>query len=275
MSTFTKTFSVAIAAALIGLAGCTPPAENSAGAGNTPDANAPGANTPEPAGPALTGKIPIVIETSMGTIEAELDADKAPITVKNFVDYANKGFYDGTVFHRVISDFMIQGGGFTEELKEKPNADPIQNEASNGVSNTRGTLAMARTPDPNSATSQFFINVVDNGYRLDPSAEVGAGYAVFGKVTKGMDVVDKIKAVKTTSKPLTQLTPTGEEIQMDSPDVPEEAVIIKSIKVLEAKDGKAESGDPVDAPTDSSGGANAPAAGDTKANAPASGPQAH
>ena len=264
MTTLTKTLSLALAMGLFSLAGCTPPAENAAAPVNAPEANAPAADTPEPSGPALTGKIPIVIETSMGTIEAELDADKAPITVKNFVDYANKGFYDGTVFHRVISDFMIQGGGFTEDLKEKPNSDPIQNEASNGVSNARGTLAMARTPDPNSATSQFFINVVDNAYRLDPSPEVGAGYAVFGKVTKGMDVVDKIKGVKTTSKPLTQVGPGGQEMTMEASDVPEEAVIIKSIKVLEAKDGKAESGDPVDAPS-----------GNAPANTPAAGGQGH
>src|SRR5438128_2540647 len=142
------------------------------------------------------------MDTSMGTIKIELFDDKAPITVKNFLSYVDDKFYDGTIFHRVIgkenskSDFMIQGGGVLPGKKEKKTKDPIKNEAGNGISNTRGTVAMARTDDPDSATAQFFINVADNKF-LDKAGR-NAGYAVFGKVTEGMEVVDKIKAVKTT-----------------------------------------------------------------------------
>ena len=152
-------------------------------------------------------KNPVVImDTSMGRIEIELFKDKAPITVKNFLRYVDDKFYDGTIFHRVMGkentekemDFMIQGGGFKPGMKEKETRDPIKNEASNGVSNKRGTLAMARTNDPDSATAQFFINVADNKF-LDKS-EDSDGYAVFGKVIKGMNVVNKIKAVETGTK---------------------------------------------------------------------------
>jgi cyclophilin family peptidyl-prolyl cis-trans isomerase len=140
----------------------------------------------------------ITIKTSQGEIQAELYADKAPETVKNFLQYAKDGHYNGTIFHRVINGFMIQGGGFTRDFVQKPTRAPVRNEAANGLKNTKGTLAMARTSDIHSATSQFFINVADNGfldYRND-SAQ-GFGYCVFGKVTKGLDVVDKIKAVPT------------------------------------------------------------------------------
>ena len=131
------------------------------------------------------------IETSMGSITVELDDAKAPITVKNFLDYAASGHYDGTIFHRVIDGFMIQGGGFTKAMDQKPTKDPIKNEAANGLTNKRGTIAMARTMVVDSATSQFFINLVDNDF-LDFSSPTpqGFGYAVFGKVTDGMDVVD-------------------------------------------------------------------------------------
>jgi cyclophilin family peptidyl-prolyl cis-trans isomerase len=146
-----------------------------------------------------------------------LDADKAPVTVNNFVNYAKKGFYDGTIFHRVIPGFMVQGGGFTKEMDQKPTEKPITNESKNGLGNKRGTIAMARTSDPNSATAQFFINVADNDNLTFPSFD-GFGYAVFGKVTKGMDVVDKIVGVPTTSKPPYK-------------DVPSEPITINKVTV--------------------------------------------
>jgi len=139
-----------------------------------------------------------VIETNKGTIEIELDRENAPVTVENFVNYVNSGFYDGTVFHRVIPNFMIQGGGFTAEGVQKETNAPIKLESDNGLKNLQGTIAMARTNDPDSATSQFFINVVDNP-ALD-YASGNDGYAVFGKVTSGMEVVDDIASVKTTTK---------------------------------------------------------------------------
>jgi peptidyl-prolyl cis-trans isomerase B (cyclophilin B) len=157
------------------------------------------------AGVLLTGcggeaadKNPVVVmETSLGTIKIELFADKAPITVTNFLGYVDDKFYDGTIFHRVIPTFMIQGGGMEPGLKEKKTKDPIKNESSNGLSNERGTIAMARTPRPDSATSQFFINVKDNKPLDKAQAADGVGYCVFGKVIEGMDVVDKIKDVET------------------------------------------------------------------------------
>jgi peptidyl-prolyl cis-trans isomerase A (cyclophilin A) len=166
-------------------------------------------------------KNPVVqMETSQGTIKIELFEKEAPISVKNFLGYVNKGFYNGTIFHRVISGFMVQGGGFTADFTQKPTNAPIKNEAANGLNNDRGTIAMARTGMPDSATSQFFINVVNNGMlnRSNPNGD-GFGYAVFGKVIEGMDVVDKIKAVK-----------TGFSHGMG--DVPEQQVVIKSVKVL-------------------------------------------
>ena len=153
----------------------------------------------------------VVMETSLGTIKIELDEQKAPITVKNFLSYVDDKFYDGTIFHRVIRDFMVQGGGFEPGLKQKRTKAPIKNESGNGLSNARGSIAMARTNDLNSATAQFFINVVDNS-RLDP-----ARYCVFGKVIDGMDVVDKIRDVSTTRK-------------ADFADVPQEDVVIKSTR---------------------------------------------
>ena len=162
-----------------------------------------------------------VIETSMGTITLELDEAKAPLTVANFVQYAKDGFYDGTIFHRVIDGFMIQGGGFTKDMNQKDTREAIRNEAMNGLKNDRGTIAMARTSVVDSATSQFFINLVDNDF-LDfqsPSPQ-GFGYAVFGKVTDGMDVVDKIAKVKTGSVGPYQ-------------NVPGEAIVIKRVGVAE------------------------------------------
>jgi len=141
------------------------------------------------------------LETSKGKIILELYADKAPHTVKNFLVYVDTGFYDGTIFHRVIPDFMIQGGGFTAEMKKKPTQPPIQNEADNGIPNDRGTIAMARTQDPHSATAQFFINTKDNGFlnHKGKSPQVW-GYAVFGRVVEGMGVVDAISNVKTVTR---------------------------------------------------------------------------
>ena len=152
------------------------------------------------------------IETSMGEIVLELDAVNAPISVANFIDYASDGFYDGTIFHRVIDGFMIQGGGLTSDLRDKPNKKaPIKNEAGNGLKNNRGTVAMARTSVVDSATSQFFINVSDNSF-LNHSAPTpqGFGYAVFGKVTSGLDTVDAILQVRTGNKGMHQDVPVQE-----------------------------------------------------------------
>jgi peptidyl-prolyl cis-trans isomerase A (cyclophilin A)/peptidyl-prolyl cis-trans isomerase B (cyclophilin B) len=163
--------------------------------------------------------VKIVMETSKGTIEIELDAAKAPISAANFVNYAKKGFYDGVIFHRVIPNFMVQGGGFTPDMQQKATDGNIENEAKNGLKNLRGTLAMARTSVPHSASSQFFINLKDNSF-LDYPGQDGWGYCVFGKVTKGMEVVDAMAAVATAQK-----GPHG--------DVPVEPIIIKSAKVAE------------------------------------------
>lgn len=163
----------------------------------------------------------VKMETSKGTITLELDGDKAPKTVENFLTYAKQGFYDGTIFHRVISNFMIQGGGFTADMSQKTTHDPIQNEANNRLGNATGTIAMARTNDPHSATAQFFINVKDND-SLNFSSETaqGWGYTVFGKVTAGMDVVNAIKDVATT-------TSGGHQ------DVPAETVTIEKVTIVE------------------------------------------
>lgn len=135
-------------------------------------------------------------ETTLGSFTIELFESDAPVTVQNFLDYVDAGHFDDTVFHRVIPGFVVQGGGMTEEMKQKPTRDPIKNEAANGLKNRRGTLSMARTNDPDSATSQFFINLVDNAF-LDPGPRTGAGYAVFGCVSDGMAVVDAMAKVKT------------------------------------------------------------------------------
>jgi cyclophilin family peptidyl-prolyl cis-trans isomerase len=168
----------------------------------------------------LKGRTMIKLETTKGAIVIEVNETAAPVTAANFLQYVNDGFYDGTIFHRVIPGFMIQGGGFTSDMKQKTTRPPIVNEAKNGLKNKRGTLAMARTNDPNSATGQFFINLVDNT-NLDYSAR-NPGYAVFGDVVEGMDVVDAIAKVKTGMKDMFQ-------------DVPVETVIIKSAKVVSKK----------------------------------------
>jgi len=150
---------------------------------------------------SLSDSPQIIMETSKGTIVLEVFPDEAPETVKNFLRYVRWGHYDGTIFHRVIPDFMIQGGGFTRDMQRKTTEMPVQNEANNGLKNDRGTVAMARTPDPHSATDQFFINTKSNSF-LDHknTTAQGWGYAVFGKVVKGMDVVDAISGVKTAKK---------------------------------------------------------------------------
>ena len=162
----------------------------------------------------------ILMTTTVGPMTLELDADNAPKTVENFLSYVSSGFYDGTIFHRVINNFMVQGGGFTADMEQKATQAPIENEANNGLKNARGTIAMARTQDPHSATAQFFINVQDNDF-LNHTGEnmQGWGYAVFGKVTEGEDVLDKIRCVQTGS-------------QAGHQDVPVEPIIIESVTVL-------------------------------------------
>jgi peptidyl-prolyl cis-trans isomerase A (cyclophilin A)/peptidyl-prolyl cis-trans isomerase B (cyclophilin B) len=182
-------------------------------------AKTPAKSAEKPAADAPAGPPKVLIKTSLGDITAELYPDKAPKSVDNFLTYVKAGFYDGTIFHRVIESFMIQGGGFTKDLRQKPTRAPIPIESKNGLSNLRGTLAMARTQDPNSATAQFFINVVDNP-RLDYVSDANPGYAVFGKVVSGMDVVDKIRAV-----------PTGAQGPFRS-DVPTTPVVIEKVTAL-------------------------------------------
>jgi len=176
------------------------------------------AAAPTAAAPSKSKSPVVELDTSKGKIRLELDAKKAPVTVKNFLAYVESGHYNGTIFHRVIAGFMIQGGGVTADMTDKQTRPPIKNEAVNGLKNARGTIAMARKGDPDSATSQFFINLVDNG-GLDRPNPDGHGYTVFGKVVSGMDVVDKIAAVSTTSR-------GGHE------NVPAEAVVIRSAKVV-------------------------------------------
>ncbi len=173
---------------------------------------------------ALAQNPQVELKTSQGNIVVELYADKAPKTVANFLQYVKEGFYGGTIFHRVIDGFMIQGGGFDRDMREKPKTRaPIENEAGNGLKNDAGTLAMARTPNPHSASAQFFINLKDNGFLnyREPTTQ-GYGYAVFGKVTRGMDVVTKIAKVATASSGQHQ-------------NVPREPVIIESVTVISGK----------------------------------------
>jgi peptidyl-prolyl cis-trans isomerase A (cyclophilin A) len=176
--------------------------------------NASDANDTSPAYVRMT--------TSKGEVYLELNREKAPITVVNFLRYVEDEFYDGTIFHRVIANFLIQGGGFTEELRQKPTRAPIRNEWQNNLKNERGTIAMARTPDPDSATAQFFINVRNNP-NLDQPISGGAGYAVFGKVVHGMDVVDAIREVETT--------PRGQHANL-----PVTPVIIEKVRVISKED---------------------------------------
>lgn len=171
---------------------------------------------------AAQGNPQAIIHTSMGDIQLELYADKAPISVENFINYAKNGFYDGTIFHRVIGGFMIQGGGFTPDMQKKETGQPIQNEAGNGLSNMRGTVAMARTNDPHSATAQFFINV-QNNTNLDYTGGTNSrnwGYAVFARVISGMEVVDEIRFVATETKGRYS-------------DVPVEPVTIDNVEIID------------------------------------------
>jgi len=160
----------------------------------------------------------VKLHTNHGPITIELDAERAPESVRNFISYVEAGHYDNTIFHRVIRGFMIQGGGFEPGMQQKPTGEPIQNEAANGLKNERGSIAMARTNAPHSATAQFFINVADNGF-LDHPGQDGWGYAVFGKVTEGMEVVDKIESSKTGKKGF-------------HADVPLEDVVIEKAEVV-------------------------------------------
>jgi cyclophilin family peptidyl-prolyl cis-trans isomerase len=157
----------------------------------------------------------VLVKTNMGDITLQLDADKAPKTVANFLGYVDDKFYDGTIFHRVIAGFMIQGGGLGADMQKKPTREPVENEAKNGLRNVRGSVAMARTGDPHSATAQFFVNLKDNDF-LDYPGRDGWGYTVFGEVTQGMEVVDEIAAVRTGS-------------QSGRRDVPRETVTIESV----------------------------------------------
>lgn len=193
---------------------------------------APAKKSPKPAAPpksagAATATAPaanprVALETNKGRIVIELYADKAPKSAKNFLAYVKAGHYNNTIFHRVIPGFMIQGGGFTPDMTEKPTRDPIQNEADNRVLNQRGTLAMARTGDPNSATAQFFINLVNNGaLNFTGKTPSGWGYAVFGNVVEGMDVVDAIAQVPTATKGMYE-------------NVPTQPVVIQKVTVLSA-----------------------------------------
>jgi len=179
-----------------------------------------GGTQPQPATPA-PGNPTVLISTSLGDITVELYNDRAPVSVQNFLQYVNEGFYPGTIFHRVISGFMIQGGGFTADMVEKPTRPPIRNEATNGLTNVRGTLAMARTEALRSATAQFFINVADNRPKLDHHgfSPEDFGYAVFGRVLSGLEVCDRIAAVKTRT--------TGPH-----EDLPVEPVVIKAVRVM-------------------------------------------
>ena len=163
----------------------------------------------------------VIIRTTFGEIKLELDAEKAPKTVENFIKYARDGYYNGTIFHRVIDNFMIQGGGFDTDMQQKDTDAPVENEADNGLKNDFGTVAMARTMEPHSATAQFFINVKDNDFLNHSGKNMqGWGYTVFGKVTEGSEVLDKIRAV-----------PTGS--QGGHQDVPNDPVIIESVEIVE------------------------------------------
>ena len=163
----------------------------------------------------------VIIRTTFGDIKLDLDAEKAPLTVANFLDYARAGHYDGTVFHRVIDNFMIQGGGFDTDMQQKPCGEPIQNEADNGLKNDFGTIAMARTMEPHSATAQFFINVKDNDFLNHSGKNMqGWGYTVFGKIVEGSEVLEKIRAVPTGSR-------NGHQ------DVPTDPVIIETVEIVE------------------------------------------
>lgn len=262
---------IAAAVAILGGVNATTLAKPATPAPATPAPAAPAATPVKPAAPAAAPAakpveaakdaaveklVYAVIQTSMGDIVVELNGEKAPISTKNFVSYMDRGHYDGTIFHRVINGFMIQGGGFTADMKEKGADAPIKNEWQNGLKNKRGTIAMARKgdrrPNPetvNSATCQFYINVVDNNGLDQPQADGGA-YAVFGQVISGMDIVDKIRAVKT-------------DMKGGMKDVPLETVTITKVRKATAEEvAKAKTPAAAPAPAPAATPAPAPAAGD-------------
>jgi peptidyl-prolyl cis-trans isomerase A (cyclophilin A)/peptidyl-prolyl cis-trans isomerase B (cyclophilin B) len=213
-------FAIALLAPAFALAQTTPTAPaKPAKAAAKPAAKVAAKTAPAVANAAATSN-KVLIKTSLGDITVELYPDKSPKSVENFLGYVKSGFYDGTIFHRVIEGFMVQGGGFTKDLRQKPTKAAIAIESKNGLSNLRGTVSMARTMDPNSATAQFFINTVDN-QRLDYASDASPGYAVFGKVVSGLDVVDKIKVV-----------PTGAQGPFRS-DVPVTPVVIEKVSVVQ------------------------------------------
>lgn len=185
---------------------------------------------PEPAAEKKATSKRVVFETSMGKFILEVDEKNAPITAKNFLSYVEAKFFDNTIFHRVIGNFVIQGGGFSSKNEQKKTKAPITNEAKNGLKNLRGAISMARTRDPNSATTQFFINVKDNA-NLDPN-EFSAGYAVFGKVVEGMEIIDKIRAVETGNKVLKARHPvSGDLVPQNMSDVPLKQVVVKTARL--------------------------------------------
>lgn len=211
---------------ILAVAGCggseaPPPEEPSEEVSAMPDHPESASPEAETSSPDITGGLPVVeMKTSLGTIRLELYPEEAPKTVENFLAYTREGFYDGTIFHRVIEGFMIQGGGFTSDMTEKGTRSPIENEADNGLKNERGTIAMARTMEPHSASSQFFINSKDNPpLNYSDKSVRGWGYAVFGRVVEGIEVVDAIEGVATTNR-------SGHQ------DVPVEPVIIESVRLL-------------------------------------------
>jgi peptidyl-prolyl cis-trans isomerase A (cyclophilin A) len=203
----------------------TPPADASSAAASAPAAPPALPSTPVTA-PALVDAPRVVLETTKGTIVIEVYPDKAPLTVANFLEYVDRRFYNGTILHRVIPGFMVQGGGFTKDYSEKPARAPVKNESNNGLSNQRGTIAMARTADPDSATSQFFFNLVPNEF-LDWSLS-GPGYTVFGKVLRGMAVLDTIAEVPTICQKK-EGKPCKENLPPGLSDVPKEPIVILKI----------------------------------------------
>jgi len=233
-----RTMGFALAFALSGCDSGVPKTEKQAEATPAKSEATPAKPEAAPAKPEATPAKPeanpnrVTFETSHGTIILELDPVKAPISTSNFLGYVNEGFYDGTIFHRVMDTFMIQGGGFALEGTQKKTKAPIKNESKNGLKNTRGAISMARTNDPDSATSQFFINVVDNP-GLDPKTAENPqgftpdGYAVFGKVVEGMDVVDEIRQVDTGVKRLQARSPADQLIEQRMENVPLQDVVIK------------------------------------------------
>jgi peptidyl-prolyl cis-trans isomerase A (cyclophilin A) len=243
------TLLCSLALAPLALAQSTPPAA-------PPAKPAP---APAPAQPSEQAPVYVVLATSKGDIALELYPDKAPVTVQNFLQYVDSGFYNGTQFHRIVPGFVIQGGGFDAALVQKAPRDPIVNESKNGLKNTRGSISMARTMDPNSATSQFFLNLKDN-----PPLDQGAGYAVFGQIVRGQEVMDTIAAIPTERKPARVLLPGGSSTEHLMPEVPVETVVIT--KATRATADEAKGAAPK---TDAAPGAGGNGGGDSAPASPA------